>query len=295
MNAKRSERSIGRALSLFTAELRAAGIDTARLDAELLIGQVTGKNRTRLAIDMDQELTESQQFDVMRLVSRRIRGESVAYLTGSREFMGHDFVVGPGVLVPRPETELLVERALETIDRLWPREPVRVLDLCTGSGAIALSVSLSTDPDRVSVTGSDISTDALVYARKNRASLGLDSRVELVEGDLFAWTEGPWDMVLTNPPYLRSGQVDDNPDLAAEPRLALDGGKDGLDIIERILDQAKTRMAPRFALVIEIDPDQADAARALADSAFPTANVIIVPDLAGRARFVSIERQETPS
>lgn len=295
METKRSDRSIGRALSNFTSELRAAGIETARLDAELLLGHVTGKNRTRLAIDKDQELTDLQQLEVMMLMSRRVQGESVAYLIGKREFMGHDFAVGPGVLVPRPETELLVELAAVAIDRLWPIGPVRVLDLCTGSGAIALSLALMTPPIQVSIYGSDISPEALAYAKKNRATLGLDDRVELIEGDLLTWTDGPWDMIVSNPPYLTPAQVDSNPDLTAEPRLALDGGKDGLELIERILEQAASRVPPRFAMIIEIDPDQADAAHALALAQFPSASVIIVPDLTGRARFVSIERQESLS
>lgn len=295
METKRAERSIGRALSFFTAELRAASIDTPRLDAELLLGHVTGKNRTRLAIDKDQELTERQQVEITALVSRRVRGESVAYLVGRREFMGHDFAVGPGVLVPRPETELLVERAVAIIDRLWPKQPARVLDLCTGSGAIALSLAPLTPPERVSITGSDVSPNALAYARRNRTALELDQRVDLVEGDLLSWTDGPWDMILTNPPYLTAGQIDGNPDLATEPRIALDGGARGLDIVERILVQAVPRVAPDFAMTIEIDPDQAEAVHALATTRFPDANVIIIPDLTGRARFVSIERQESQS
>jgi release factor glutamine methyltransferase len=295
MEAKRSERSIGRALSFFTAELRAAGIGTARLDAELLLGHVTGKNRTRLAIDVEQVLTDRQRLDAEALVGRRIQGESVAYLIGMREFMGRDFAVGPGVLVPRPETELMVERAVSTIDRMWPGIPVRVVDICTGSGAVALSLALLTRPDLVSITASDVSAAALAYARQNRTSLGLDQRVDLIEGDLLAWSDGPWDMILANPPYLTSEQIDNNPDLAAEPRLALDGGFDGLELIERMIDQSVSRVAPRFAMTIETDPDQADAASALAATRFPTADVIIVPDLTGRARFVSIERQESHS
>lgn len=295
MAAQRSERSIGRALSIATLELRDAGIETARLDAELLLGYLTGKNRTRLAVDNDHELTDIQLAELQQLVVRRIDGTSIAYLIGMREFMGHEFAVGPGVLVPRPETELMVERAVSSIPRLWDTEHIRVLDLCTGSGAIALSLALLTDNALVSITGSDVSADALTFARKNRETFGLDGRVDLVEGDLLSWTDGPWDMILTNPPYLTPEQVDGNPDLATEPRLALDGGAGGLELITRILDQATSRVARRFAMMIEIDPDQADAVRLFSIDHFATADVIIVPDLSGRARFVSIERQECPS
>ncbi len=294
MAAQRSERSIGRALSVATAELRDAGIETARLDAEVLLGHLTGKNRTRLAIDTDQELTNAQQAEFQRLLSRRMAGESIAYLIGMREFMGHEFAVGPGVLVPRPETELMVERAVSSIARLWSGKRIRVLDLCTGSGAIALSLALLSDEALVAITGSDISADALAFAHKNRETLGLVGRVDLIEGDLLSWTDGPWDMILTNPPYLTPEQVEGNPDLHTEPRLALDGGVDGLELIARIFDQATTRVARRFAMMIEIDPDQADAVYTLATEHFATADVIIVPDLTGRARFVSIEREGSP-
>ena len=107
-----------------------------------------------------------------------------------------------------------------------------------------------------------------------------------------AWTDGPWDLILTNPPYLRPDQIDGNPEISAEPRLALDGGTDGIELIEEILDQAVTRVAPRFGMILELDPDHADAVRALASAHFPGASVIIIPDLTGRDRFVSIEREE---
>jgi release factor glutamine methyltransferase len=295
MDVMGSDRSIGHALSYFTAELRASGIESARLDAELILGHVTGKDRTRLVIDRDRALTDDQQLEAQGLLLRRIEGASVAYIVGKREFMGLDFAVGPGVLVPRPETELLVEHAIASIARMWAGVPVRVLDVCTGSGAIALTVASLTSPERVSITGSDISPDALAYARKNREALGLERRVGLIEGDLLSWTDGPWDMILTNPPYLTPEQVESNPDLAAEPRLALDGGRNGLELIERILEQAVPRVSGHFAMMIEIDPDQAVAARALALDSFPTADVIILPDLTGRARFISIERQERSS
>lgn len=294
----------GGALARATSTLRSAGLPSPRLDAEVLLGHVLDCSRTRLAIDANESIDRSQVEAFDLLVSRRVAGEPVAYLTGHREFMGRDFAVGPGVLIPRPETELLVERAIEMIDRLWPNERVQVLDLCTGSGAIALSLALECAPaegahahphhqERVTVTGSDISPAALSFARTNRASFGLTDRVALVEGDLLSWTGGPWDVILTNPPYLRPDQIDGNTEIAAEPRVALDGGTGGIELIERILDQSVTRVAPRFGMLIELDPDHAGAVRALAAARFPTANVIIVPDLTGRDRFVAIERKES--
>lgn len=347
MSNERPADTIGGALLAATAELRSAGAASPRLDAELLLGHLSGKSRTRLAIDADESVSSAEIRALGRLVARRAAGEPIAYLIGHREFMGYDFLVGRGVLVPRPETELLVERAVVTIERMWPGGLVRVLDLCTGSGAIALSLKrelmaredtgkfhydrredtevlyydrgedtevLNYDRGEdtevlhyeregdagdvrggrsVSITGSDISADALAFARKNREALGLDEVVDLVEGDLLSWTDGPWDVILTNPPYLRPDQIDGNSEIAAEPRLALDGGKNGIELIERILDQAVERVSQRFGMLIELDPDHADAVRALAAARFPTASVIIVADLTGRDRFLAIEREES--
>jgi release factor glutamine methyltransferase len=295
MASKPRDETIDGALAFATRRLRSAGIESARLDAELLLGHLLGTSRTRLAIDANDQVDDVTLDRFHALVERRIAGEPVAYLTGHKEFMGRDFAVGPGVLVPRPETELMVERAVETIGRLWPAGPVRALDICAGSGAVGFSLALATDPARVRVTLSDISPDALDFARQNRHAFGLDERVELVQGDLLGWTAGPWDVILANPPYLRSDQIDGNPELAAEPRLALDGGRGGLELIERMLEEATKVVAPVFAMVFEIDPDQADAAGALARGRFPAADVIILPDLSGRARFVAIERQEGQS
>lgn len=304
MNSNRPVVTIGGAIAIATGQLRSAGLPSPRLDAEVLLGFLLGLSRTRLAIDADTPITPEVLARFDDLVERRLEGQPVAYLTETREFMGHEFAVGPGVLVPRPETELLVELGIEMLERLWPAGTVNVLDLCTGSGAIALSLALAIaenegpealhyDRGRILVTGSDISTEALDYARRNRSSLGLANLVVLVQGDLLSWTDGPWDLILTNPPYLRPDQIDGNSEIASEPRLALDGGENGVELIERILDQAVGVVAPRFGMIIELDPDHADAVRSLAAARFPGAHVIIRADLTGRNRFVSIERKES--
>jgi release factor glutamine methyltransferase len=307
MSPERPVVTIVGALASATDRMRGEGIPSPRLDAELLLGHLLGKSRTRLAIDaIDPVSTETlASFDL--LVARRTAGEPVAYLIGRREFMGHMFQVGPGVLVPRPETELLVQRAVGMIEGRWPDGTVRVLDLCTGSGAIALSLARELDRPaaregaaaqqghqrQVHITGSDISADALHYARLNRDSFGLRDRVELVRGDLLGWTTGPWDLILTNPPYLRPDQIDGNAEISAEPRIALDGGENGVELIGRILIQAAEVAAQRFGMIIELDPDHARAVQAMAAARFPSADVIIIPDLTGRDRFVSIQREES--
>ena len=282
--------TIGGAIASAATTLRASGIASPRLDAELLLGHILGKTRTQLAIDADAPVLPTAMAAFELLVERRLTGEPIAYLVGHREFMGHDFLVGPGVLVPRPETELLVDRALEMLDRIWPGQPVRVFDLCTGSGAIALSLALATDPARVRITASDISAQALAYAQANRAKLDLDDRVVLVRGDLLRWTRGPWDLILANPPYLRPDQIDGNQEIRTEPRLALDGGLDGIELIARMLEQASPIVQDTFGMLVELDPDHAAMVQALAIERFPGARVAIIPDLSGRDRIVSIER-----
>ncbi len=283
--------TIGGALSSATARLRTSDIPSPRLDAELLLGHLLHRSRTRLAIDANEPIAPEIALGLESLIERRLAGEPVAYLIGHREFMGHDFQVGPGVLVPRPETELLVELAAEMIDRRWPTGPVWVLDVGAGSGAIALSLALLTN-ERVQITASDISSDALRYTSINRTHLGLDERVTLIRGDLLTWTRGPWDLILSNPPYLRPDQIDGNWEIAAEPRLALDGGRKGIEPIERMLTQAVDIAAPRFGMLIELDPDNAALAWDRARAQFPAAIVRIIPDLTGRDRFLSIERDE---
>ncbi len=307
MSPERPVETIAGALLLATSRLRNGELASPRLDAEVLLGHLLGKSRTRLAIDASDPIDMETRTAFDHLVSRRLGGEPAAYLIGLREFMGHTFQVGPGVLVPRPETELLVERAVAMIERYCPDRPLRVLDLCTGSGVIALSLARELDRQaarenaaaqhghqtRVHIIGSDISADALHYARLNRESLGLHDRVELVQGDLMTWTAGPWDLILTNPPYLRPDQIDGNVEISAEPRIALDGGENGVELIARILDRTAEVAAQRFGMIIELNPDHAHAVWAMAAARFPSADVIIVPDLSGRDRFVSIEREES--
>lgn len=278
-----------------TASLREAGIETPRLDAEVLLASVLDENRTTLAIHPERTVPSAVAAAFETTIHRRIAGDPVAYLTGQREFMGHAFAVGPGVLVPRPETENLVEWAVEQVDRLWPASPVRLLDVGTGSGSIAISIALALPEHRAQITGSDISEKALAYAIRNRCRHGLDRRIHLVRGDLLSWTRGPWDMVIANLPYLRPDQIEENPDLGAEPRSALDGGSAGLDLIERLLDRLPSIAAPTFAMALEIDPSQTETVEQMTYQRLPDGDVQILDDLSGRARFVTFTRSEQAS
>jgi release factor glutamine methyltransferase len=228
-----------------------------------------------------------------RLVEERAQGIPVAYLTGKREFMGLPFTVGPDVLVPRPETEVLVEWAIA-----WLRQRVQnlptVVDIGTGSGAIAISIAKTMGPDWPGrVLASDISAQALTVATGNRNRLNAEHRVHLVQGSLISWLEEPVDLVLANLPYLRADQISENSQLAAEPRLALHGGTDGLDLIRELFADAPRVVRPGGALGLEIDPGQRDEVLELARSAFPGSRLQMLPDLAGRDRHVTVETAMT--
>lgn len=282
--------TVARALRTARARLAAAGLETPGLDAEVLLRHVLGWDRTQILTRPETELLADDAARYEALLTERERGQPVAYLTGEREFMGLSFAVGPGVLVPRPETEILVEWAA---DWLRPGGRDRVVDVGTGSGAIALSLAHLLGAEWGGrITGIDISPEALRVAARNRASLGLDDRVTLRRGNLLRDEATHVDLILANLPYLRPEQVDGNPDLTAEPRLALDGGADGLDLVRDLLADAPRVLAPGGAIGLEIDPSQAQAVQALARATFPEAAVTVLHDLAGHARHVIIETED---
>lgn len=276
--------TIREALAAATARLREAGADSPRLDAEVLLRHVLGWDRARLFARLPEPLPPDCQEAYERAVARRVSGEPIAYIVGEREFMGLPFRVGPGVLVPRPETEELVERVAA-----WAREArlaaPRIADVGTGSGAIALSLGTLLPGARI--VGVERSAAALAYARANRASLGLAGRILLVRGDLLG-AVGALDVVAANLPYLRPEQL--HPGIDREPTEALVSGADGLDLYRALLPQAAARLRTPGFLIVEIDPAQAAAMVTLCRRAFPEARVTVERDLAGRDRFVTVAR-----
>ena len=278
-------RSLLAALRRAQRQLAIAGSSTPRLDAEVLLRHVLGLDRTRLVVHLHDVLPPVDFDRYQALVGRRGAGEPVAYLTGQREFMGLPFAVRPGVLIPRPETEILVEWALT-----WLRDTTdaTVLDAGTGSGAIALSLASHLPVTwRGRILASDISAAALSVARENRSRLGLVGRVDLIRGDLGSWCAGPLDLLLANLPYLRPDQLTSNRELAAEPPIALVGGADGLDPLRRLLTDTPRLLAPRGAIAVEIDPSQAATARDLVGSTLAHGTVTVHDDLAGLPRVVT--------
>jgi release factor glutamine methyltransferase len=259
------------------AVLREAGIEEPRAEARLIVAHATGLDRTRQLSDAGRLV---EPGPALALASRRAAREPMAYLLGHREFWGLDFAVGPGVLVPRPETETVIEAVLaELPDR---EAPLCVLDLGTGSGCLLLTL-LTLYPAAVGV-GIDRSGEALAWAARNRRALGLDGRSLLVQGDWLAAVRGPFDLVVANPPYIAPTEPRD-PETAHEPEAALLAGADGLLAYRAIDGPALAALRPGGRIVLEIGAGQAEAVTSILAGAGFT-GITCRHDLAGLPRAV---------
>lgn len=286
-----SEVSVFDAIRSGAERLRAAGIDTPELDAEVLMRHLLDQTQVEYFLHRNQPIAETTRHAFEALIDRRIERTSVAYLVGKREFMGLPFRVGPGVLVPRPETEELVTAAAAWITR-HERRRATIVDVGTGSGAIAISIGHTLPSGYpATVIAVDNSPHALTWAEENLATLGSgEVSVRFVLGHLLDEVEEPVDVVLANLPYLRPEQVAENPDLAAEPIGALVSGTDGLDLVRELLADLGRVLAPDGMAMLEIDPSQSAMVCAEAGALFPEAKVTVKQDLSGRDRFLTIDR-----
>jgi release factor glutamine methyltransferase len=278
--------SLREALRWAVGFLAQSGSASPRLDAELLLAHVLGWERTQLYLRSEDLLAPAAARRFTELVRRRAAHEPVAYLLGRRAFYDLDLAVGPEVLIPRPETELLVEEALAWAKPL--ARPLNIVDVGTGSGAIALALARHLPQARVWAV--DLSLAALRVAAANARRYGLEERVLLLCGDLLAPLAGPFDLIAANLPYIAHDRLAAlPPDVAAyEPPLALDGGVDGLALIRRLLDQAPARLARPGLVVLELDQGQGEAVTALARAHWPQAEVTVRRDYAGLERMVRI-------
>jgi len=265
-------RSIDQARRDIRTRLKAAGIESPELDARLLLGEVLRLDLTGLATAAARPLTANEAAALETLIRRRIGGEPVARLLGRKEFWGLSLALSPGTLVPRPDTETIVEAALARLQRDGHADDrLRIADLGTGSGAILLAL-LSELPNAQGI-GTDINPDALRTAAHNAAALGMSGRTGFVACDYAAALRGPFDLIVSNPPYIPSRDIDD---LAIEvrahdPRLALDGGADGLAAYRAIIPAAFERLAPGGVVVVEVGQGQdIDVARLMAEAGFDT-------------------------
>ncbi len=268
-------------------ELTAAGIDTPELDAELLLARVLNVDRGWLIAHPEHVLTPAQRTAFKKMVARRAQREPLAYITGQRWFYDILLHITPAVLIPRPETEELVELALA-----WLRaHPAAVVaDIGTGSGAIALAIARHTSPD-VRILATDISPEALNVARENARRLDVAERVHFHQGDLLAALPGPVDLIVANLPYVAErdrGEL--MPEVGVfEPEEALFSGPAGLNHLQRLLAAAPDYLRPGGAILLEIGYDQGEAVQSLARQHFPTATIRIHQDLAGHDRVLIVE------
>lgn len=257
---------------------RERGLDSPRLDAELLLADTLGVDRVGLYLRYDQPLTDEELAAYRRRVARRVKNEPVAYILGKAEFWSLSLKVAPAVLIPRPDTEVLVEEAL-----VRGGDRARVLDVGTGSGAIVLALA-SERPDW-SFAALDLSQEALQIAQENARRHEMDGRISFVHGDLAHLPEGPFDLIVANPPYVPRGEL---AGLMAdvrdyEPVQALDGGEDGLDAYRALAAQAISRLAPGGCLLVEIGARQQNDVGRL----FEEAGLV---DVATRTDYAGIER-----
>jgi release factor glutamine methyltransferase len=279
-------RRTGVVLDAAARRLTAAGSYSARLDAELLLGKVTGWSRTEVLAHPERILPTEVERVFAGLVARRAASEPIAYLLGEREFYGRLFRVDRRALIPRPETELLVELGIAAIIRwrgLGVVEP-RVVDVGTGCGAIAVSVALEAG---MGVIATDLSVDALELARENALRLG--ARIGLVASDLLTAMRGSLHVVLANLPYVPSNRLLPSDVRDYEPALALFGGQRGTELIERLLEQATRVLAPGGEVCVELDEEkQAEPVAALARRLYPASEVRVVRDAGGYDRVVRV-------
>ncbi|NLJ41589.1 MAG: peptide chain release factor N(5)-glutamine methyltransferase [Clostridiales bacterium] len=277
-----------KAINKARALLDNEGVRSSRLEAEMLMTHILGCLRHHLYINRDRLLTAKESQKYFSLVKKRLKGAPIHYIIGYREFMGLNFCVNEDVLIPRPDTEVLVEYI---IDYARDREPYsfRILDIGTGSGAIAISLAKYIDSSQVIAT--DIEASALLVAKKNAAIHGVDSKVRFVQGDLFSALEGvgtQFDIIVSNPPYIPKDEMKElEPQVKDyEPIKALDGGEDGLDFYRRLAEGAPDFLLPGGLWAVEVGYNQAQQVAEILETAGCYGDIGFIKDLAGYNRVV---------
>lgn len=275
--------TVRRILEWTTGHLKKHGSDTPRLDAEILLAHAMKCPRIRLYTQFDEPLSDAVRGQMRELVQRRAKAEPVAYLVGQREFFSLAFRVTRDVLIPRPDTETLV---IEILDQAKGLPAPKILDLCTGSGCVAVSVAKNCKA--AMLTATDIHAAAIAIATENAAKHDVADRVSVLESDLFAAIPPAekFNIIASNPPYIPSVEIEqlDAEVARHEPRLALDGGPDGLTIVRRIINDAPRFAAPGALLLLEFSPEQAAAVEQLLIAHGGYQEVFIRKDLGHRPR-----------
>lgn len=291
-------------LNIGSRRLKEAGIAEYDIDNKLLLCYLLNMSKSQLIMRYQGSLEDARCEDYFQLLDRRCEGEPLQYITGEAGFMGFDFSVGKGVLIPRPETEELVELLVEVIEKgtlrgedlAKPLKNFTLLDLCAGSGAIGLSLRKILGRGKIAL--SDISEDALKYARENARKLGIYKEVKIEEGNLFEPFKGRlrnkhFDVIVSNPPYISSEEMKtlQREVRDFEPCLALEGGENGWEVYERIAKEGRNFLTKNGILALEIGYDQGEVVpRMLEENGFTDVNVF--QDLSGRDRMIVCKRGE---
>jgi release factor glutamine methyltransferase len=260
--------------------------ETPFLEVQVIAAFVLNKSREWIIAHSDEVLSEAQLEQLDSCITRLQKGEPLAYITGSQAFFGLDFAVSPAVLIPRPETELLVEEAIQWLEQNPGRR--QAADMCTGSGIIAISLA-NKIPDLL-LTAMDISEEALAVARKNAFTHHLEHRINWLRSDLFSNSEGVFDLILANPPYIPTAVLEKLEVCKHEPRLALDGGADGLQTISQLLEQSVEHLRPGGALFFEIESSLSAQILQLSTQLVPDAKIDLHFDYANLPRLVKIQQ-----
>jgi len=281
--------TIGETLLKTRKALSNRGITEAPLEAELLLGVALGIDKVTLYASLEEAVSESGEDNLAYLVRRRANREPLPYLLGNREFFGMSFHVRPGIFIPRPETEHLVERAISIAMSRFPNGGAVIADVGTGSGAVTVSLAVNLPGARL--YGTDVSETALEVAKDNARRHGVADRTRFLYGDLLAPVPETVDLVVANLPYIKSAVIPTlEPEISQfEPREALDGGADGLELIRRLLHQAENHLRPQGAILLELDPEQMDAATEAARSVYVGSSTTRTKDLAGHERTLVIK------
>ena len=279
-------KTVSTLIKAVTAQLSAFGIEDPATNARLLIRQAFRWSATHQLSNLSK-IAPTDQLPVLEsLVERRINREPLSYITGKTEFFKRQFTVDERVLIPRPESEQLIVRAIDYVRKCGIENP-RVADVGTGSGAIAISIALEMPSAEVFAT--DISSEALEVAHMNARRLGAE--VKFAQGNLLGPLQGKFDIIVSNPPYIKSHVIKSlEAEITREPRIALDGGPDGIKVIAPLLEEIQRMLRPSYsAAYVEIDPPIAEIVLKTTQAKFPYAEVSILTDLAGLIRCISIE------
>ena len=281
--------TLKQALTRANGILAANDIEDAPLESELLLRHALKISRIQLYTQLNHGLDHKQEETFWSLIKRRLRGEPTAYITGHREFYGLDFYVNPSVLIPRPESELLVEESL----RLAQKHLVfTIVEIGTGCGAIAISLALNLPQAKIYAT--DISASALEVALFNCQKHRVVSRIRLLQGDMLDPLPEPVDLIVANLPYVKQSELCQMRSANFEPLLALNGGSDGLEKIHQLCCQVSGKLRPQGCLLLEIGQGQGGAVTTFLRSLFPSAKIEVTPDLGGIDRMVSLTLTTQP-